>query len=502
MRGQPISLTDFHGGVNTKDADFLLAENECRSCQNVVSTARGSIKKRNGNTTFSSAFTGAPTAITSLAGIEVVGPNLVATAGTKIHSIGITGINADITGAAASTNNSKWEIIEAPLGAGPQGPVYMMNGIDPALQWSGAGNVAVWTTAAGPALPNGKYCIYFKNRVWVAGTAGNPSRLFWSDIGDPRSFPAANVVDLDPNDGDVITGLGTYGPYLLVFKRDKLFRIYDLNTGANTVISESIGTVSHRSIAESPLGTFFLTNEKGVYLYNGSSLKQLSMKIGPTLDGIVAASRENAAGIYFSDHYYLSVCNAATTNNLTLDYDAQLDSWWFHDNTSNHFAIWRKSTIYELYAAQAGAGIVDASYQASVLTDNGSGIVCIWTGPWLTMGAFRRSHFINEPYRNKRWRQIHVDGSGVVNLSLGMDYLGVTLIKGDIFTATRGVVTLFGGVDSFGGDGTFGGNIAAQARARIYSEGVARAFSVQFSSTGNKAFEVDGYTPFITLRQN
>src|SRR6266446_3895513 len=231
-RGVPIPLRDFHGGVNTKAADSLVGIDECRNCSNVVSTSRGSIKKRNGCQTFSSGFTSSPTQIMSLAGIEVVGPNLVATALTKIYSIGTTGTNADITGAAVSGSNSRWEIIEAPTSGG-QGPVYMMNGTDPNLYWTGAGNVVAWTAASG-TLPVGKYCIYWKNKVWVAGIAANPSRLFWSDVGDPRAWPAANVVDLDPNDGDIITGLGTFGPYLLVFKRNKVFRIYDLNTGANT----------------------------------------------------------------------------------------------------------------------------------------------------------------------------------------------------------------------------------------------------------------------------
>lgn len=498
MRGQPVSIRDFHGGVNTKAADALVATEECRNCQNVVSTSRGSIKKRNGCVTFSSSFTGSPTAIISLQGIEVVGPFLVATSGTKIHSITTGGVNADITGAAASTANSRWEIIEAPAAA--QGPVYMMNGIDPALYWTGAGNVALWTTAAGPALPNGQFCIYFKNKVWVAGTSANPSRLFWSDVGDPRSFPAANVVDFDPNDGDVITGLGTAGPYLLVFKKNKMFRVYDLNTGANDPVSTSIGAASHRSIVESPIGTFFLSYDKGIYLYNGSSLKQISERITPTVDGVVAANKNIAAGGYYNNHYYLCVTPAGASNNsLVLDYDVQLDSWWFHTNTSNQFALWRKTNVIELYSAQAGAGIVDNCYVPNTLQDNGANFNCLWLGPWLTMGGISRGHLDYEPYRNKRWRQVRVEGSGQVDMYLGKDYTGVSLDTSDIFRFTT--ATLFGGTGTFGGDGTFG-DFAAQARADIYNLGVARAFSVQFAAQTNTFFEVDAYTPFLTNRQN
>lgn len=498
-RGTPIPIRDFHGGVNTKVADSLVGLDECRNCSNVVSTNRGSIKKRNGCPTFAGTFTGAPAQIMSLVGVEVTGPVMVATASTKFYSIGTTGVTADITGGATVTNNARWEMIEAPASGG-QGPVWGMNGIDTPKYWTGAGNIADWTAASG-SLPNGKYVIYFKNKVWVAGTSANPSRLFWSDVGDPRAWPAANVADFDPNDGDIITGLGTFGPYLLVFKRNKVFRVHDLNTGANTTLSISIGASSQRSIVESPLGTFFLTNDKGVFIYNGTTLRQLSEKITPTLEGVVAANREFAAGAFYQNHYYLSVCPSGGANNtLTLDYDTQLDSWWFHTNTSNEYALWRRTNIYELFQAST-IGTVDSCFVSGVLQDNSVNFTCLWLGAWLTYGGLYRRRPWEQPYENKRWRQIQIDGSGIVDIYLGKDYFGQSLLKADVFNVTGTSPSLFGGSDTFGGGGVFG-DTGAQTRARLYSLGVARAFSIQFLATTNTTFEVDAYTPFITARTN
>lgn len=95
---------------------------------------------------------------------------------------------------------------------------------------------------------------------------------------------------------------------------------------------------------------------------------------------------------------------------------------------------------------------------------------------------------------------VQFNGLGVVDSYLGKDYLGTTLLQADLFNGTVST-TLFGGANNFGGIGTFG-DVGQQASARIYSEGVAYAFSVQFQSTNSNVFEVDSYTPFITPRNN
>src|ERR1044072_6768075 len=104
MRGTPYRFVDFRGGLNTKAAPYLVDENECRDCLNVVSTVRGSIKKRNGNSTFCSTFAGSPAFITSLFGLYVGSTSLIATGGTKIYSISTGGTATDITGAASLTS--------------------------------------------------------------------------------------------------------------------------------------------------------------------------------------------------------------------------------------------------------------------------------------------------------------------------------------------------------------------------------------------------------------
>jgi hypothetical protein len=494
VRGTPVRQTDFSGGVDTKAAPYLLAKNEARDARNVVSTARGSVRKRDGNQTFVSTFAGAPATLTSLFAAQAAATVLIATGAAKIYSIGTGGVAADITGAATLTSGLRWEWVEAPASGG-QGPLYGVNGTDTPKQWTGAGNVADWTATSG-TVPNGRFMLYVGNRVIVAGMPGDPSAVAACAIGDPRNWStgggAANgwLVRLDPNDGDAITGLGTIGPYVLVFKRSKTYVIQDTETGANRRIDATTGCVAHRTITETPNGTYYLTADKGVYVTNGNWSRKLSDKIDPTLAGIVAAQRQNAAATFFNDHYYLAVCTSGTTNNLTVDYDTVNQSWWFHSNTVNQFARWRPGSGVELYAAQAAAAIVDKCYVPGVLQDNGVNFTAYWLGPWITF---------DQPFRRKRIRGIHVDGTGILDAYIAKDFaLGETLVRGDIFSYAAATST-FGGTGTFGGDGVFG-DAPAESERLLPTLGVTRAFSFKAQSTSAQPMEMDALTTFMQFR--
>ena len=298
-------------------------------------------------------------------------------------------------------------------------------------------------------------------------------------------------MDFDPNDGQSITGIGTIGPYILVFKQTKTYIVYDLDTGANRALSSETGCFAHRSICETPNGTYFLTADRGVYLTDGQHLKQISEKINPTLENIVAAQRVNAAGKYFNNHYYLSICTTGSTNNLTLDYDSQTDSWWFHTNTANQFALWRPGSGLELYAIQAGAAILDKSYVEDVFQDNGASYNSYWQGPWFSF---------KQPYLRKRVRRFHVEGDGPVDVYMSHDFTDAPQLLGQsAFPGPDG--TTFGGSGTFGGAGTFG-DPSGFGQHRYYSLGVARVWSPRFEANTSAEAEIESFTFNITPRKD
>jgi hypothetical protein len=59
-----------------------------------------------------------------------------------------------------------------------------------------------------------------KNRAWAAGVYANPSRLYYSVNVDPEDWAGSGSgsIDIDPNDGDIITGIASHKKELWVFK--------------------------------------------------------------------------------------------------------------------------------------------------------------------------------------------------------------------------------------------------------------------------------------------
>jgi hypothetical protein len=410
-----------------------------------------------------------------------------------------------ITGATVPTAGARWSHIQAQT-IGGQGPVFLSNGVDTPQYWSGSGALANWTASSG-TLPNGKFLKTMNNRVWAAGmssfsTPDPGSTLAFSAIGDPRTWPAANVVEFDPNDGDQITGLGSVGPYLLVFKRRKVFIVYDLDTGANRRLSDNTGCCAARTIVETPGGTFFLTLDRGVYVTDGSHLTLVSDIIRPTLESVVADQRANAAAAFFNNHYYLSVAigTGSTAPNTTLDYDTTLQSWWKHDFAANQFAVWAPADAQRLYAAPP-ASRVHTCLVPGLFTDAGAGYAAYWTGAWQSPSYFRR-RIIQSPDYRKRLRGVRFDGSGKLSLSLAKDFSGSpTLVKSFDFV---GVGTTFGGAGTtFGGDGLFGG-VQGVRQGRAFSMGTARAFSLQWGSdaASTVGWELENYVLLMADRSD
>lgn len=495
MRGSPMRYRDFGGGLNLIGAPYLLEDNQARDLLNVQSRTQGGIVKRRGLVTFSSPAD----TLTSLFGLEATATDfLIGAGGTSIYKITTGGVASAIN--RAVTRNARWEWVQTQVSGG-QGPLYGINGVDTPQQWDGAAaSTSAWTASSG-SVPNGKYILLHQNFVFVAGVAANPSRLYWCNVAagtgtDPRSWPTANVIDLDPNDGDEITGLAKCGPLLLVFKRRKVFAIYDPTTGANRRISDSIGAVSHRSIVETPAGTYFLA-EGGVWRTNGSTVDATpaSNLVTPIIDAI--SSPSTAAGVYWRNHYYLSFSTDGIANGFTLDLDLQLNSWWLHSIGSNQFAIWHPSAP-GLYSAKATAAIVDQCFVPGIAQDNGTSMPWYWKGPWISPAFYFRRVSPTPDYR-KRLRQVRCDGQGTVDFSLAKDFTGAeVLIRSDIFAIDP--AGQFGGSGTFGGSGRFGGGTQVPL-AKIHSLGVARAFSPVFGATSDSDAAVYSMTLFMTDRR-
>ena len=112
-------------------------------------------------------------------------------------------------------------------------------------------------------------------------------------IDDPTAWNPANLngsgfMDFDPNDGNNITALGVVGPYILVGKPRKIWVIVSVPNATSRLISNNVGISAHRSLAVGPEGTYFLAEDRGVFVTNGSKVTPISDIITPTLNKITA----------------------------------------------------------------------------------------------------------------------------------------------------------------------------------------------------------------------
>lgn len=245
------------------------------------------------------------------------------------------------TSPALTTDNTllTWTTAQVWIGADTlNSKLWMVNGADTPQSWDMTTNTTTVATVA--AMPVARHIKMYKNYCFVAGTTANPSRVFFSSIKDPTTWPTNNFQDVAPDDGDQITGMYPTPEGLMIFKQTSIWmmigdtfdatnpqwRLIKLNT-------YGVGGLGYSTAAFLPgVGVIWLAKD-GVYRWNGATVESVSEKIRPTMEllntyavgyaatvnGITYNNRREAQGVVFRNRYWLSVeQGSATTNTRTL----------------------------------------------------------------------------------------------------------------------------------------------------------------------------------------
>ena len=132
------------------------------------------------------------------------------------------------------------------------------------------GNVA----NLGGSPPNFSIVVKHKNRVWAAGVASKPSRLYYSGNLDEADWTGSTSgsIDIDPSDGDRITGLAAHKNDLFVFKGPNTLSIHRISgsspTGSDAFARipfvTGVGSVNHNGIFRRGDDIFF-PSPKGLH---------------------------------------------------------------------------------------------------------------------------------------------------------------------------------------------------------------------------------------------
>ncbi len=265
--------------------------------------------------------------------------------------------------AVAYTITNSWPDKARVCFADMNSKVYISGITSTPVSWNGTTQVFV------DAYPKAKNAIVFKNYVFVSGMVANPSRVQWSALKDPATWPSSNFVDVTPDDGFPIVGLWSDGQSILIFKTRKVFKlsgdIFDPSNPTYTLtevyVPPDFIIYSTRSVQLFGQFGYIMLGKLGFYSYDGGgtitkildydriSDQYNSMTSDPTA-GFVTPAQEPASALVNGD-YWLQVP----------DRSGSLSS-----DKANRFIIDKTGAIWRWTATAAGI-ISDWAYSSGIL---------------------------------------------------------------------------------------------------------------------------------------
>lgn len=204
--------------------------------------------------------------------------------------------------------------------------LYIVNGVNANKKWD-----ATTLSDQGGAPPIGKYALVHKERMFIAGASAARSRLYYSDVGNPESWPVLNFIDIGSGDGDTITGLAILNDRLIVTKDNSVWELAG-DSSANFLLRKVTGEGGAMVMQSMALikDTLAWIGKDGVRLFDGVRSALGSEKIVTAFAGLNSRQLAQASGVFWGpeQHYFLAAPEgASTTNNVVLVFDALRTAW-------------------------------------------------------------------------------------------------------------------------------------------------------------------------------
>ena len=211
----------------------------------------------------------------------------------------------------------------------------LATGVSQIIKWDGTSETAelFGSTDGLSDTAVGSIELYY-SRLFAAGDAENPSRLYYSQVpGDDRSIENWASSDASENasggyveigtDSDPITGLFALSNQLLILKRDSIYRLLGDRPGNYRIlpVAASLRRIARTACARVGDVLYFLT-EDGMCYYDGQTVNRKSDAEKMT-DFLKNADLSACAAVACRDKLYFSLCEAASSgaNDAILTYD-------------------------------------------------------------------------------------------------------------------------------------------------------------------------------------
>ncbi len=278
------SYADFSGGLNTRNSGVLLPDNESPALQNVVLDENGGVSRRKGyskvNTT---AIGGGISDVNAVYQLEQSGGNKYCVSFSSTSGYASTdGCATNTVFVSSLTRNNDVNC------AAYDDRLYCVNN-QYNFSFDGTNDAPVATAPA-----DADFIKVWRDRCFLAGTDTAPSRLYWSNIGTCDTYTTvSDFVDIEADDGDIITGISDQFNLLLVTKRfsSYLIQFDNANPSGRKVIniSRTTGAKGHRAIAKFNNRTYFASvgpngGQPGVYSTDGTLIQEDSLKLRGSID--------------------------------------------------------------------------------------------------------------------------------------------------------------------------------------------------------------------------
>lgn len=388
---QPYTLRDFRQGRYTINqvAPYLAPENSVKDSLNVDFDAIvGSGKVRSGQTLLGSAvasgkdclgfgefvghngspnlllavFKGASNATLYYFDTSWHASNLTALSNSAVCSFEVLGGRAFVTnttdGMYSSSDGATWS--------------------------SGTTNDCIASASAKPSL-----LFRSSGRLLAAGDPTYPDRVFFSSIIDPSSAPfitwnvdatSGDWIDINPDDGQNITGFNEASTFVLPFKNYAMYRLDTVNKTADPNLIFDVGATSQRAIVGCQ-GVVYMFTGIDIRRTNGGYPEQISRAgVQDIIEAIPQSSWSTVAAGTDGLNVYFSVGNVTlntnqdtqkTISNCVLKYSPRDQSWSVrsYPTTIRFFAQLTTSSGRLLRAADSTGNVFTMN---SGTTDNGT----------------------------------------------------------------------------------------------------------------------------------
>ena len=175
-----------------------------------------------------------------------------------------------------------------------------------------------------------------KNRLFAAGDALHPYRIYFSSFGQPAYWPTVvydpvndgGYLDLsEPEFGNAIVGLAGTGSLLVIATTKSFYALY--GDSQNDFVLRKIcdtGCIARRTLIRCKNSVLFLGADKMVYSLEDTQPKPIALPLEATLQTVLPADMANASAVYQDQRYTLFIPQAGKAP-VNMAYDFRVGCW-------------------------------------------------------------------------------------------------------------------------------------------------------------------------------